>query len=467
ALEATVSDSLGSKKASATECASRTSGVLEHFFRDIKDPRILGDAETVRGLPWRILLVFPRPELQNEMGMFLQCNAEETVPSNSIWACPALACLELVSQNKRTNNKLLKFRHLFSYRESRWGCLNFIDYGDLFNPENGYVVDNTIHARITTNCGHIVVQTAVPRPIKSESHGLPGFVGLINQGGTCHLNSVLQVLYYTNCLRSAVFRIPTESDNSMTSVPLALQRTFYQLQTSKEAACTANFPQISGMQHDAQEACRMLLDKIDEKMKDTDLKDTISKLFGGKMSHYIKCTQVEYESRREESFIDIVLKVRGNKDIYAAFRDYLEVEILTGDNKYNADTHGLQEAEKGVQFINFPPVLHLNLMRSEYDFQADGIVKINDRFEFPYELNLKEYVPDPAKAQYTDYFLHSVVVHFGKLRSGHYSAYVNPLGDNEWYCFNDSSVSKCSSKEAIEMVSCKPIIHRSCLCMTS
>ncbi|VDK39855.1 unnamed protein product, partial [Dibothriocephalus latus] len=48
-------------------------------------------------------------------------------------------------------------------------------------------------------------------------------------------------------------------------------------------------------------------------------------------------------------------------------------------------------------------------------------------------------------------FLHSVVVHSGRHRSGRYIAYINPLGDNEWYCFNDASVSKCSSNDAINM----------------
>ena len=39
----------------------------------------------------------------------------------------------------------------------------------------------------------------------------------------------------------------------------------------------------------------------------------------------------------------------------------------------------LQEAEKGVIFTKFPPVLHLQLMRFQYDPMADANVKINDR----------------------------------------------------------------------------------------
>lgn len=87
------------------------------------------------------------------------------------------------------------------------------------------------------------------------------------------------------------------------------------------------------------------------------------------------------------------------------------MEQLDGDNKYDAGEHGLQvhislwdsplnhphtlarfqhimiltratvlqEAEKGVKFLTFPPILHLQLMRFMYDPQTDQNIKINDR----------------------------------------------------------------------------------------
>ena len=52
---------------------------------------------------------------------------------------------------------------------------------------------------------------------------------------------------------------------------------------------------------------------------------------------------------------------------------------MDGDNKYDAGEHGLQEAEKGVIFLTQPPVLHLQLMRFQYDPMTDANIKINDR----------------------------------------------------------------------------------------
>lgn len=56
--------------------------------------------------------------------------------------------------------------------------------------------------------------------------------------------------------------------------------------------------------------------------------------------------------------------------------------MLDGENKYDAGEHGLQEAEKGVIFASFPPVLHLHLMRFQYDPMTDNSFKFNDRLAF-------------------------------------------------------------------------------------
>jgi ubiquitin carboxyl-terminal hydrolase 7 len=69
---------------------------------------------------------------------------------------------------------------------------------------------------------------------------------------------------------------------------------------------------------------------------------TVSKLFGGEMESFIKCRNVSYESARTETFYDIQLNIQGKANIYQSFWDYIKIELLDGDNKYNAGLHGLQ-----------------------------------------------------------------------------------------------------------------------------
>lgn len=77
--------------------------------------------------------------------------------------------------------------------------------------------------------------------------------------------------------------------------------------------------------------------------------------------------------------LDIQLNVKGCNDLLESFRSYVSEETLEGDNKYMASGHGLQDAKKGVIFESFPPVLHLQLKRFEYDMMKDSMVKVTGR----------------------------------------------------------------------------------------
>lgn len=75
--------------------------------------------------------------------------------------------------------------------------------------------------------------------------------------------------------------------------------------------------------------------------------------------------------------LDIQLNVKGLQGLEESFKDYVEVETLEGENRYSAEGLGLQDAKKGVIFESFPPVLHLQLKRFEYDFTRDQNVKVS------------------------------------------------------------------------------------------
>lgn len=49
-------------------------------------------------------------------------------------------------------------------------------------------------------------------------------------------------------------------------------------------------------------------------MKGTCVEGTVPKLFEGKMVSFIKCKLVDYTSTRVETFYDIQLNVKGNKN---------------------------------------------------------------------------------------------------------------------------------------------------------
>ena len=83
-------------------------------------------------------------------------------------------------------------------------------------------------------------------------------------------------------------------------------------------------------------------------------------------------------------FWNTQLDVRGCNDVAASFAEYVKADLLEGDNKYDAgDVHGKQDAEKGVRFLSFPPVLHLHLKRFVFDPRTMDMDKVDDRYQFP------------------------------------------------------------------------------------
>ena len=149
---------------------------------------------------------------------------------------------------------------------------------------------------------------------------------------------------------------------------------------------------------------------------------------------------------------DIQLNVKGMKNLEAAFKDYIAEETLEGENRYQAEGYGLQDARKGVIFQSFPPVLHLQLKRFEYDFMRDVNVKINDRYEFPLEIDLQPYLDQDALDlnENWNYKLHGVLVHSGDVHGGHYFVLIKPEPDGKWFKLDDDRVIPVLEKEVLE-----------------
>ncbi|XP_067928164.1 ubiquitin carboxyl-terminal hydrolase 7-like isoform X2 [Watersipora subatra] len=426
-----------------------------HNVSRMKD-QMLSPATPVRNLPWKILAMqrtaqTPERVSAKTLGFFLQCNAESDSLS---WSCNASAELRMLKQVPADGDSepfVRRIQHLFFHKENDWGFSNFMFINEILDPSKGYIKDDSIILEV-------YVTADAPHGVSWDSKKHTGYVGLKNQGATCYMNSLLQTLYFTNKLRRAVYQMPVEHDNDedTMSVAFALQRVFYDLQFNDKPVGTKRLTKSFGwetldvfMQHDVQELCRVLLDNMESKMKKTVVEGTIPQLFEGKMLSYIKCKSVEYVSTREETFYDIQLNIKGKKTVIESFDDYIAKETLEGDNKYDAGDHGLQDAEKGVIFTQFPPVLHLQLMRFQYDPLTDANVKINDRFEFSEEIDLSKYLQKP-EATPAIYRLHAVLVHSGDNHGGHYVGYIDPVGDRNWCKFDDDVVSKCTTKEAID-----------------
>ncbi|CAF0851576.1 unnamed protein product [Adineta steineri] len=414
--------------------------------------QISSEPSIIRTFPWTLIgHIKPNHDnFQNDnagvFGLFLKCGVDKTIQNWSIFAKAELTLLHATNSKK---NYVKKINHLFNSRSIDWGFHNFKYLKEIYD-EFLHPSDNTI--RIEAK-----IHADPPRNVDWDSKGQTGFVGLRNIGATCYMNSFLQTIYFTKKLRKAVYALPTDHDDQSHSIPLALQKLFYDLQFSDRAVSTKKLTRSFGWdkpdefcQHDIQEFCRVLLDKLECKMEDTTIEGIIPSLFQGQYVQYIRCTNVDHESRVTQTFYDVPLQVRNNANITESFRDFCKSEILTGENLYDAGCfHGLQEAEKGVKFQKFPPVLCLHLLRFEYDYNLSQNRKINDSYSFDYHLDLNEFLEKPNCSS-CSYKLLSILVHSGDNSSGHYVSFINPKLDKEWFKFDDDVVARVASNDAME-----------------
>jgi ubiquitin C-terminal hydrolase len=338
--------------------------------------------------------------------------------------------------------------------------------------------------------------------------------GLVNLGVTCYMNSYLQTIFHLKKFRYFVNRL--DNEQSPASFVFSLQSLFYKLEKMRNSSPSPqhlvssfgwNVQQIF-TQQDVQEFSFMFLDAIEKKCQKFGMEELINKeLFQGISESFIKCKDIEYESKREEVFADVQLAIKDTKNLEEAIENYLAIEELIGDNAYDTEKFGKRDAIKGVRFKKLPKVLIFHLSRFEYDYRFDENMKVLTEFVYPEYIDMDPYVgerqlekvrrkssviPDinelsqnrlengisiingngningnghchvfqeedlrfqsepPTLSQVNNsengYILFGVFVHFGQnAYSGHYEVYLKI--DDQWYEFNDDAVQKVDFEE--------------------
>ena len=270
--------------------------------------------------------------------------------------------------------------------------------------------------------------------------------GLINLGVTCYMNSFIQTIFHISKFREFINKLPNKNDSN--NFIFALQHLFYLLEKLENIPVKPdmliksfgwNNNQIF-TQQDVTEFSFIFLDAIEKKLKESNIKEDITKiLFEGKQEGYIKCINIDFESKKEEIFTDIQLIIKSKQNIYESIDFFLEKHNLFGENAYQTEKNGKQDAVKGIRFTKLPSVLNFQLNRFDYDYNFNMNIKIKDRFEFYEEIYLGNLVKENQNEQ--NYKLFAVYAHFGSQSgAGHYKVFINK--NNRWLEFDDEFVQE-------------------------
>ena len=114
-----------------------------------------------------------------------------------------------------------------------------------------------------------------------------------------------------------------------------------------------------------------------------------------------------------------------------------EFDKLDGSNQLFCDNcNSKTDTLKGYRLQRLPPILTLDLNRFDFDYNTLQRVKVNDKFEFPLELDVSAHL-DPEAFEPLEnciYELKSVIIHRGGAYGGHYHAFIqDELKEGDWH----------------------------------
>uniref|UniRef100_A0A4W3JMC0 Ubiquitin carboxyl-terminal hydrolase 64E-like n=1 Tax=Callorhinchus milii TaxID=7868 RepID=A0A4W3JMC0_CALMI len=310
-------------------------------------------------------------------------------------------------------------------------------------------------------------------------------VGLINQGATCYLNTLLQILYMTPEFKNTICNL--ETDNQ---IICQLKIMFEKLQKSKKAVETHKLTtslQLDVLrQQDIADFFLFLMHEVNTYM---DQDQTILKFYQITIGHEMKCQECNANYKKEYPWLTIPLPICSSsnkfKHLEIALDEFLKWDILNGDNQCYCDIcKEVTDTSSRYHIKELPQILTVQLLRFHFDTTNRCYQKFDDCIEIPLTLMFEESRDNPnewclssrinkespdesfstllgtvqhphqeskveaaakEKLKSTKEFeLFAACYHEGVYGYGHYHADIKSTAD-VWYSFNDQTVAKLSN----------------------
>lgn len=297
-------------------------------------------------------------------------------------------------------------------------CKNFYTRSGAFEMVTEACKGNSANLQLLYESGLLQLSRNLPK-INSWSYtslfgkkSALGFVGIYNPSCICYMNAMLQQFYMTPTFRYALLMANDhEPENVVTvdnrriddNVFHQLQRMFAFLDRSERkdyhpAGFCHSFKDYAGqpvniaIQQDTKEFLDIFFDKLDNTLKPTPFRNVLSDVYGGKHISVIECSICGNLRTREEVFYNLSLEVKNLKNINEGIEKLITEDIIS-DFKCEACNNKC-DVSKRTFIKECPNVLIVHLQRIIFDLDVLMNVKVNNWYEFPQKMNLKNYTYD-------------------------------------------------------------------------
>ena len=294
-------------------------------------------------------------------------------------------------------------------------------------------------------------------------------IGILNEGNTCYMNSIIQSINNNPFLLKNIMSINIDSEIFLNKenkknkdIIFSLQNILYKLNTKKYAIKIIeifysfqwkrvfwNSPQ------DAEEIYMEIYEIISSFNKE------IKNNCEGIMENTIEVEEIKYKSSREENFFFLQLDIENNNSLDECLENFFKGEKLTGENKYQYINENGEilffDAIKYFKFKKIPNILFIQLKRFQYDSKTFEFTKNNTGISYKEEIDLSNYLEKnksriksknkKRKIEKEEYTLYCVIVHSGSAQYGHYYCFAKDFKNKCYIKYNDTSVNVAEKKE--------------------
>ena len=124
------------------------------------------------------------------------------------------------------------------------------------------------------------------------------------------------------------------------------------------------------VQQDAQEFSMLFISVLEEafsRQSKESVRTMVQTQLRGGLAYITRCDHCGQESFTQGTFYQLELSLEGNSSVQDCLEDYTKVEQMTGEERYHCHQCGSkQDATRSCRLTHLPPVLNLQLNRSEH-----------------------------------------------------------------------------------------------------